>query len=150
MKLPWITLTLALVLAGCVSYPPALSPTKDQTAAQQTTDAKACDHEVHGPARLMTMDVFTAWSSEERDKYVACMQRKGYTTQSAPPLQPRPTPEQLVQIRADFEACREQSGYWGASITELNSDGTFRWTGDDPEANKVLKACLVGRGRRIN
>ena len=79
MTLPWITLTLVLVLAACVSYPPALSPTKDQTADQQTTDAKACDHEVHGAARLMTMDVFTTWSSEQRDKYVACMQRKGYT-----------------------------------------------------------------------
>jgi hypothetical protein len=149
MKPPWITVTLALVLAGCISYPPALSPTKGQTADQQIADAKDCDHEVHGPIRIITMDVFSAWSAAERDKYLACMERKGYTTQSASTLQPRPTPEQLVQIRADFEACRERSGYWGASITEINPDGTFRWTGDDPEANKVLKACLVGRGRRI-
>ena len=149
MKPPWITFALALLVVGCVSYPPALSPTRGQTADQQMTDAKDCDHEVHGPVRIVTMDFFTAWSAAERDNYVACMQRKGYTTESASALQPRLTPEQLVQIRSDFEACREQSGYWGASITEINSDGTFRWTGDDPEANKVLKACLAGRGRRI-
>jgi hypothetical protein len=27
----------------------------------------------------MFVGAFTAWSTEERDKYVACMQGKGYT-----------------------------------------------------------------------
>lgn len=60
-------------------YPPPLSPTRGQTAAQQEADAKDCDHQVHSGARTMFAGAFTAWSTEERDKYVACMQGKGYT-----------------------------------------------------------------------
>jgi len=80
MKLIWIA--LAILLAGCMSYPPSLSPTKGQTAAQQETDAKDCDHQVHSAGRSMVTGVFTAWSVEERDKYVTCMQGKGYTPAS--------------------------------------------------------------------
>jgi hypothetical protein len=68
-----------LFLAGCVSYPPALTPAKGQSAAQQNDDALDCDHQVHGTGRLLTMGVLTAWSDKERDEYVACMQAKGYT-----------------------------------------------------------------------
>lgn len=68
----------ASLLAGCASYPPTLSPVKDQTAAQQEADAKDCDHQVHSAARSMFVGVFTAWSEKERDDYVACMKGKGY------------------------------------------------------------------------
>jgi D-serine deaminase-like pyridoxal phosphate-dependent protein len=68
-----------LFLAGCVSYPPALTPTKGQGAAQQDADARECDHQVHGVFRSVTMGWTTAWSDKEREEYVACMQAKGYT-----------------------------------------------------------------------
>jgi hypothetical protein len=61
------------------NYPPALTPARGQTAAQQEVDAKDYDHQVHSAARSMFVGAFTAWSTEERDKYVACMQGKGYT-----------------------------------------------------------------------
>jgi hypothetical protein len=75
----WPALFLAMFLTGCTSYPPALTPARGQTAAQQEADAKDCDHQVHSAARSMFMGAVTAWSAEERDKYVACMQGKGYT-----------------------------------------------------------------------
>jgi starvation-inducible outer membrane lipoprotein len=67
------------LLSGCVSYPPPLSPTKGQTAAQQEFDSKDCDHQVHSAARQLGTGMFTAWSENERDQYVACMKNKGYT-----------------------------------------------------------------------
>jgi hypothetical protein len=70
---------LLLFLTACTSYPPILAPARGQTAAQQGADAKDFDHQVHSAARSMVAGVFTAWSTEERDKYVACMQGKGYT-----------------------------------------------------------------------
>jgi hypothetical protein len=76
---PWPALSIALLLTACTSYPPPLSPARGQTAAQQEADAKDCDHQVHSAARSMFVGAFTAWSTEERDKYVACMQGKGYT-----------------------------------------------------------------------
>lgn len=33
--------------------------------------SRDCDHQVHSAARSMFVGVFTAWSAEERDKYVA-------------------------------------------------------------------------------
>src|SRR5260370_38490832 len=42
---------LLALLSGCTSYPPALTPARGQTAAQQETDAKDCDHQVHSAAR---------------------------------------------------------------------------------------------------
>ncbi len=74
-----ILIALTLSLAGCVSYPPPLSPMKGQTAAQQEADAKDCDHQVHSAGRAMLRGAFTAWSEKERDDYVACMKGKGYT-----------------------------------------------------------------------
>ena len=68
-----------LLLASCAHYPPPLNPTKGQTAAPQEADAKDCDHQVHSAGRSMFVGAFTAWSVEERDKYVACMPGKGYT-----------------------------------------------------------------------
>jgi hypothetical protein len=50
-----------------------------QTVAQQEADAKDCERLVHSAARTMFAAVFTAWTTEERDTYVACMQGKGYT-----------------------------------------------------------------------
>lgn len=79
LKRTWIMLALVSSLAGCASYPPALSPMKGQTAAQQEADAKDCDHQVHSAARSMFIGAFTAWSEKERDDYVACMKVKGYT-----------------------------------------------------------------------
>jgi PBP1b-binding outer membrane lipoprotein LpoB len=76
---PYSALLLTLFLAGCASYPPTLAPARGQTASQQEADAKDCDHQVHSAARSMVAGMFTAWSTEERDKYVACMQGKGYT-----------------------------------------------------------------------
>jgi hypothetical protein len=76
---PWPALSIALLLTACTSYPPPLNPTRGQTAAQQEADARDCDHQVHSAARSMFVGAFTAWSTEERDKYVACMQGKGYT-----------------------------------------------------------------------
>jgi hypothetical protein len=76
---PWPALALALLLAACTSYRPPLAPARGQPAAQQEVDAKDCDHQVHSAARSMFVGAFTAWSTEERDKYVACMQGKGYT-----------------------------------------------------------------------
>ena len=68
-----------LALGGCMSYPPALSPAKEQNAAQQDFDARECDHQVHSAASQLVTGMFTAWSEKERDGYVACMQAKGYT-----------------------------------------------------------------------
>lgn len=68
-----------LMLSACTSYPPPLSPMKGQTAAQQETDAKDCDHQVHSAARSLFIGAVTAWSEKERDDYVACMKGKGYT-----------------------------------------------------------------------
>ena len=75
----WSALLLAMLLTSCTSYPPALTPARGQTAAQQEADAKDCDHQVHSAGRAMFVGAFTAWSTEERDKYVACMHGKGYT-----------------------------------------------------------------------
>ena len=69
----------AVLLSGCASYPPPLSPMKGQTAAQQEADAKDCDHQAHSAVRTMFAGMFTAWSERERDHYVACMKDKGYT-----------------------------------------------------------------------
>ena len=74
-----LVISALVLIAGCASYPPALSPTKGQTAAQQETDAKDCDHQVHSGARTMFAGALTAWSEKERDDYVACMKGKGYT-----------------------------------------------------------------------
>lgn len=81
MTLTRIALAAAatVLLAGCTSYPPLLSPMKGQTAAQQEADAKDCDHQVHSAASQLVAGVFTAWSEKERDDYVACMKAKGYT-----------------------------------------------------------------------
>jgi starvation-inducible outer membrane lipoprotein len=73
-----VVLLLAMLLTGCMTYPPALAPTRGQTAGKQE-DAKDCDHQVHSAGRSMFLGAFTAWSTEERDKYVACMRGKGYT-----------------------------------------------------------------------
>jgi hypothetical protein len=73
---PYSAVFLTLFLAACTSYPPTLAPARGQTAAQQEADAKDCDHPVHSAACSMVAGVFTAWSTEERDKYVACMQAK--------------------------------------------------------------------------
>jgi hypothetical protein len=78
MRYVWIGLVL-LTLTSCTHYPPPLSPTKGQTAAQQEADAKDCDHQVHSAASQWVTGMFTAWSEKERDAYVACMQGRGYT-----------------------------------------------------------------------
>ena len=69
-----------LVLGGCMSYRPALSPAKGQNAAQQDFDARECDHQVHNAGRSMLMGWATAWSDKERDDDVASMHAKGYTS----------------------------------------------------------------------
>jgi hypothetical protein len=56
----------------------------------------------------------------------------------------------VEKTRAHFEECKEQSGYKTATLTEVNSDGSFLYTGDDPEANKVLKDCLSRKGHPMS
>lgn len=75
----YLWLVLLVFLASCTSYPPALAPVNGQTVAQQEADAKDCERLVHSAARTMFAAVFTAWTTDERDTYVACMQGKGYT-----------------------------------------------------------------------
>jgi len=75
----WVALSIAMLLTACTSYPPTLAPARGQTATQQEADAKDCDHQVHSAGRSMFVGMFTAWSTEERDAYVACMQGRGYT-----------------------------------------------------------------------
>jgi hypothetical protein len=70
---------IASLLAGCAHYPPPLSPGRGQSAAQQDTDARECDRQVHSGASTFVSGVFTAWSEKERDGYVTCMQSRGYT-----------------------------------------------------------------------
>jgi len=70
---------MLLLLGGCMSYSPTLSPAKGQNAAQQDSDARECDRQVHSAARTLLMGWGTAWSEKERDGYVACIQAKGYT-----------------------------------------------------------------------
>jgi len=70
---------LVSVLAGCAHYPPPLAPAKGQSAAQQDTDARECDRQVHSAGSTFITGAFTAWSEKERDGYVACMQGRGYT-----------------------------------------------------------------------
>jgi hypothetical protein len=48
-----------------------------------------------------------------------------------------------------LEQCREEAHYLGATLTELNSDGSYRWTGNDRAANERLKKCMAARGRHI-
>ena len=67
------------LLAGCAHYPPPLAPTRGQSAAQQDTDARECDRQVHSGASTFVSGALTAWSEKERDGYVACMQGRGYT-----------------------------------------------------------------------
>jgi hypothetical protein len=78
------------------------------------------------------------------------MHRKGYLTEAeaTQPRSPR-TPEELAKIKTDFEQCREEAHYLGATLTELNSDGSYRWTGNDRAANERLKKCMAARGRHI-
>jgi hypothetical protein len=78
MKPTSLTL-LALLLAGCMHYPPQLAPARNQSAVQQDSDARDCDHQVHGAARSFFIGAASAWSEKERDGYVTCMQGKGYT-----------------------------------------------------------------------
>jgi hypothetical protein len=75
----WTALSITILLTACTSYPPTLAPARGQTAAQQDTDARECDHQVHSAGRSMFIGMFTAWSEKQRDDYVACMQAKGYT-----------------------------------------------------------------------
>ena len=73
-----VVLLCTLLMAQQPDTRPLNNPTRlGQT--QQEADAKDCDHQVHSAARSMFVGAFTAWSTEERDKYVACMQGKGYT-----------------------------------------------------------------------
>lgn len=78
-RIAWMIALAVLAFGGCMSYPPALSPAKGQTATQQDADARECDHQVHSAGSQLVTGVFTAWSEKERDGYVACMQAKGYT-----------------------------------------------------------------------
>jgi outer membrane biogenesis lipoprotein LolB len=78
----WRAVSIALLLTACTLPAPA-GPSRGQTAAQQEADAKACDHQVHSAARSMFVGAFTAWSTEERGEYVACMQGKGTRRRTA-------------------------------------------------------------------
>lgn len=62
---------------------------------------------------------------------------------------PPKAPEEIAKIKADFDACRADSGYTGAKLT-VNQDGRFFWNGNDPDANEKLKDCLRAHGRRVN
>ena len=77
MKTLAIVLVIVL-LAGCVHYPPPLSPTRGQSSSQLDADARECDRQVHSAASQLVAGLFTAWSEKERDGYVACMQGRGY------------------------------------------------------------------------
>jgi ABC-type phosphate transport system substrate-binding protein len=72
-------LGLIVSLAGCAHYPPPLAPAHSQSTTQQDTDARECDRQVHSAGSTFVTGVFTAWSEEERDRYVACVQARGYT-----------------------------------------------------------------------
>ncbi len=59
------------------------------------------------------------------------------------------TPEEIAQIKADFEACRV-AVYTGAKLTDVTPAGKFFWRGNDSKANELLKDCLRAKGRRVN
>ena len=71
MRYVWLALSTFL-LTSYAHYPPPLNPAEGQTAAQLEADAK------DSAASQLVSVMFTAWSEKDRDKYVTCMQGKGY------------------------------------------------------------------------
>jgi len=59
------------------------------------------------------------------------------------------TPEEIARVRPDFDQCKEEANYPGAALTDVDSNGLFRWTGNDRVANECLKKCLAKKGRYI-
>ncbi len=59
------------------------------------------------------------------------------------------SPNDPVKTRTAFEACKGETGYASASLTELNPDGSFRYRGDDSKTNTVFKSCLREKGLRV-
>jgi hypothetical protein len=47
MSVLTLVLVIGVLVAGYMSYPPALTATRAQSAAQQDADARDCDHQVH-------------------------------------------------------------------------------------------------------
>ena len=76
-----IVVALLFTVAGCMHYPPRLTPSRGQSAAQQDADARDCDREVHSAGSQLITGMFTAWSEKERDGYTACMQGRGYVVE---------------------------------------------------------------------
>lgn len=75
-------LALALLLTSCVHHPGTFTPSRGQSAAQQDSDARDCDREVHSAGSQLVTGLFTAWSEKERAGYIACMTARGYVSEA--------------------------------------------------------------------
>jgi hypothetical protein len=53
------------------------------------------------------------------------------------------------KTRTAFEACKAETEYASAWLTEVNPDGSFRYRGDDPKVNTGFKSCLRDKGLRV-
>jgi hypothetical protein len=81
--------------------------------------------------------------SSRETYFETCMRAKGYHWG---PLQSQVTPGSPEKTRANFEACKQQTGYPSATLMKLNPDGSFgyRYEGDD----KVFLRCLRDKGHQ--
>jgi hypothetical protein len=140
-----------LLLAGCASM--RNTPQQDATYALFAE----CKAETNSSAQLRQVypNGGFSWvrgSGTSDDGMTDCMVRKGQkfewvnTPRGAWGSASSGNPE---KSRTAFEACKTETGYASATLTELNSDGSFRYRGDDPKANAGFKSCLRGKGLRV-
>jgi len=145
-----VVLVLAVSLTGCSTM--QNTPQQDATYALFTQ----CRAETNSSARLKQVypnGSFT-WvkgSDTYDDGMTDCMAKKGqkFGWANTPRGAWGGSAGNPEKTKATFEACKTETGYASATLTELNSDGGFRYRGDDPEANKAFKVCLRDKGLRI-
>jgi hypothetical protein len=143
-------LVLIALLAGCATM--RNTPQQDATYALFAE----CRAETNSSAKLRQVypnGSFT-WvkgSDTSDDGMTDCMVRKGrkFEWVNTPRGAWGGSSGNPERTKTVFEACRTETGYASATLTELNPDGGFRYRGDDPEANKAFKVCLRDKGLRI-
>jgi len=145
-----ILLALApCLLAGCAS----MRNTPQQEAAYALFDQ--CKAETNSSARLLQVypDGGFTWvkGTDNSDQGMKeCMVQKGRKFEWANTPRGAWSGAPAEKTRTVFEACKAETGYTSATLTEVNADGSFRYRGDDPKTNTVFKSCLRDKGLTVN
>jgi hypothetical protein len=155
MNMTRITLPVVVVLAltGCASM--RNTPQQDATYAlfaqcKAETNSSALLKHVYPNGSFTWLAGSGPRSYIGDESMVACLQKAGrrFEWTNVPRTgTSRGSPEKTME---HFEACKQESGYYAATISELNPDGSFRYGGGDPVANKAFKVCMTGKGHPMD